>query len=322
MEIFHQFFEQVVELCAKAGLVWGEELYFDGTKVRANADVRGLIDRAKFESEQHIEELWDRKDKEQPPETLTALVEKYNGEQITGRRKSSCQRLADEKVSPVDPDATPMRPSGGESTVLGYHDHYVVDGGKARIILSALVTPASIMDNTPLLDLVDWVCGRWELKPKIASGDAKYGTVPNLVGLEKRGLKAYIPIPDLNKRTEYYPASKFEYDPEEDTYRCPEGQTLTLFSRRNTEESFVYHAEAEVCNACPVKDACTGSKSGRHIFRSFHQEYLDRVAAYTETEGFKKAIRKRAVWVEPLLGEAKDFYRLSRVSKKENILFR
>jgi hypothetical protein len=25
---------------------------------------------------------------------------------------------------------------------LGYHDHYVVDGGKRRIILAALVTPA------------------------------------------------------------------------------------------------------------------------------------------------------------------------------------
>jgi transposase len=161
LEIFHQFFEQVVELCAEAGLIWGEELYFDGTKVRANADVRGLIDRAQYEAEQHLEELWDCNDREQPTDTLTDLVDKYNGEQITGRRKSSYQRLADEKVTPVDPDASPMRPSGGGSTVLGYHDHYVVDGGKARIIFSALVTPASIMDNTPLLDMVDWVCDRW-----------------------------------------------------------------------------------------------------------------------------------------------------------------
>jgi hypothetical protein len=68
--------------------------------------------------------------------------------------------------------------------VLGSRDHYVVDGGKARIILSALVTPASIMDNTPLLDLVDWVSSRWMIKPKLAVGYAKYGTVLNIVGLE------------------------------------------------------------------------------------------------------------------------------------------
>lgn len=53
-----------------------------------------------------------------------------------------------------------MRAQGGGSAVLGYRDHYIVDGGKARIILSALVAPASIMDNTSLLDLVDWTCSR------------------------------------------------------------------------------------------------------------------------------------------------------------------
>src|SRR5262249_17282140 len=34
--IFERFFEQVVDLCQDAGLVWGQELFFDATKVRAN----------------------------------------------------------------------------------------------------------------------------------------------------------------------------------------------------------------------------------------------------------------------------------------------
>ena len=37
---------------------------------------------------------------------------------------------------------------------LGYHDHIVVDGGKRRIILAALVTPADVMENQPMLDLL------------------------------------------------------------------------------------------------------------------------------------------------------------------------
>jgi transposase len=45
MEIFQQFFEQIVELCVEAGLVWGEELYFDSTKVDANAAINNMIDR-------------------------------------------------------------------------------------------------------------------------------------------------------------------------------------------------------------------------------------------------------------------------------------
>jgi transposase len=142
LETFHQFFEHIVTLCAEAGLVWGEELYFDGTKVQANADIDKMIDRTEYEAQQHLEELWDIPKHGSEELSMSSLVEKYDGEKISGKRKSSYQRLADEKVSPVDPDASPMRPTGGGSAVLGYHEHYVVDGGKARIILSALVTPA------------------------------------------------------------------------------------------------------------------------------------------------------------------------------------
>jgi hypothetical protein len=54
-----------------------------------------------------------------------------------------------------------MRAQGGGRAVLGYRDHSIVDGGKARILLSALVSPASIRDNIPLLDLLDWTCSQY-----------------------------------------------------------------------------------------------------------------------------------------------------------------
>jgi transposase len=36
-EIFRHFFERIVEECVKAGLVWGEKLFVDATKVEADA---------------------------------------------------------------------------------------------------------------------------------------------------------------------------------------------------------------------------------------------------------------------------------------------
>ena len=42
------------------------------------------------------------------------------------------------------------------------------------------------------------------------------------------------------------------------------------------------------------------------------EEYLERVRTYRDTEPYRKAIRKRAVWVEPLFGEAKDWHGLRR----------
>jgi transposase len=307
LEVFQLFFERIVELCIQAGLVWGDELYIDSTKVQANANVNGMIDRAKYEAEQHLNELF-----EEDLSPFSRLVAKYNGKRIKGIRKPHYQRITDDRISPIDPDATPMQSSTGGNAMLGYRDHYVVDGGKARIILSALVTPASITDNTPLLDLVDWVRFRWRIAPKLAVGDTRYGTVPNIVGLEERGIQAYLPISDFSQRTKYYSAKLFQYNSENDHYVCPQGQILPLTSRRNTEQVILYRAKASVCNACPVKSQCTGSKSGRHIFRSFFQEYLDKAEAYRQTEPYLKAIRKRSVWVEPLFGEAKDFHRLRR----------
>jgi transposase len=307
LEVFQRFFERIVELCIQAGLVWGAELYFDSTKVQANANVSGMIDRTKYEAKQHLDQLFQ--------ETLSSfgrLVAKYNGKRINGIRKPHYQRITDDQVSPIDPDATPMQASQGGNAMLGYRDHYVVDGGKARIILSALVTPASITDNTPLLDLVDWVRFRWSIKPNFAVGDTTYGTVPNIVGLEERGIRAYLPTADFSQRTEYYPAKLFQYDSKKDHYVCPQGQILPLVSRRTSEQVLIYKPKAEGCNACPVKDKCTGSKSGRHIFRSFFQEYLDKVETYRQTEAYPKAIRKRSLWVEPLFGEAKEFHNLRR----------
>ena len=310
LEAFQLFFEHIVELCIEARLVWGEELYFDSTKVQANANINGITDRAKYEAKQHVDQLFECFEEDVSP--FGKLVAKYNGKRHNGIRKPHYQRITDDKVSPIDPDAAPMQLSGGGGAILGYRDHYVVDGGKARIILSALITPASIMDNTPILDLVDWIRSRWMIEPKLAVGDSKYGTVPNIVGLEERGIKAYLPTSDFSQRTKYYPAKLFQYDSEKDQYVCPQGQILPLTSRRKSEQVLLYKPKAKVCNACPVKGKCTGSKSGRHIFRSFFQAYLDKVETYRQTETYLKAMRKRSVWVEPLFGEAKEFHRLRR----------
>lgn len=42
VEAFQRFFERIVELCLEAGLVDGEELYFDATQVEANASMDSL----------------------------------------------------------------------------------------------------------------------------------------------------------------------------------------------------------------------------------------------------------------------------------------
>ena len=313
LEVFQKFFERIVELCIEAGLVWGKELYFDGTKIRANASLDGMEDRWYWEAKQHIKGIFPEPELPEQPAIASRFVSKYDGTRLTGRRAHTYKRTTDVKVSPTDPDASPMNRFNGDRAKLGYHTHYVVDGGKSRIILAALTTPSSIMDNTPMLDLARWVRFRWQLNPEIAVGDSKYGTIHNISELEKDGIRAYTPITNLNIRTKHYTMNDFYYNEEQNHYICPEGHLLPLWSsRKKIEEVFVYRADANICNRCPVKAECTNSKSGRHIFRPFAQQYLDQVKGYHETKAYKKAMRKRQVWVEPLFGEGKEWHQMRR----------
>ena len=120
-----------------------------------------------------------------------------------------------------------------------------------------------------MLDLERWVRFRWRLQPCLAVGDAKYGTVTNIAGLEQDGLRAYLASSDFSERTKFYSFDRFHYDAERDLFICPQGNELPLYKRSYSELEFVYRTNSEICNACPVKADCTASKSGRYLRRSF-----------------------------------------------------
>ena len=58
VKIFERFFEKIVDLCQEAGLVWGQELYFDATKVEANAALDSLVPRFYHEAKAHAAGLF------------------------------------------------------------------------------------------------------------------------------------------------------------------------------------------------------------------------------------------------------------------------
>jgi len=80
----------------------------------------------------------------------------------------------------------------------------------------------------------------------------------------------------------------------------------------STERSLRYRAYASDCNACALKAQCTTSTQGRSLCRSVDEEVLNRVRGYHEKEAYKKAYRKRTVWVEPLFAEGKDWQGMRR----------
>ena len=60
LQVFRHFFEEIVESCVEAGLVWGKELYFDATKVEANASLDSTRSRSLVENrlEGHLADIF------------------------------------------------------------------------------------------------------------------------------------------------------------------------------------------------------------------------------------------------------------------------
>ena len=342
VDVFQRFFEQIVDQCQAAGLVWGRELYFDATKVEANAGVSSLVPRFAHEARTHLAALFaDAAGDEPPPDDpptdapagssppvppgIVPLPGAAGGDaagerpwrlleerRLDPRRPAhhSRARTTDFRVSPTDPDAAPMWDWG--AIRLGYHDHDVVDGGKRRIILAALVTPADVMENAPMRDLLWRVCFRRQLWPRQVTGDAKYGTTENIVAIEDAGIRAYMPLP-AEAHTTAFGRAAFTYEAEQDQYRCPAHHPLPRRGVKHTEEVVIYRADPGLCNACPVKPQCTTSDQGRMIHRSLYAAYLETVRGYHATAPYQKAMRKRQVWVEPLFAEAKQWHGLGRL---------
>jgi hypothetical protein len=122
-----------------------------------------------------------------------------NGRQERESLRWGYRRMADLRVSTTDPDASPMHQKGASK--LGYLTHYLVDGGKARVILDVLVTPAEVTENLPMQEMLFRSRFRWGLGPRSVTGDAAYGTRENITAVEEAGIRAYTALADQQRRT-------------------------------------------------------------------------------------------------------------------------
>ena len=200
LEVFQSFFERIVAECADAGLVWGEELFFDATKVEANASIDSTRSRSLLlggRLEEHLagvfpEDTLPDPDEDRPGVVAGAALGPEDDQRQALARKNVRQhrwiggagrqertvarwgytRMADMRVSTTDPDASPMHHKNKSSGRLGYLTHCVVDGGKARVILSVLVTGAEVTENLPMQEMLFRRIFRWGLRPRSVTGDA------------------------------------------------------------------------------------------------------------------------------------------------------
>ena len=114
----------------------------------------------------------------------------------------------------------------------------------------------------------------------------------------------------------FFRKSAYAYDAEKAPYLCPAGEEVRTLGDAQDIQSrgkvVTYRARGSVCAACSLKPRCTTSKNGRSLRRGPKDGYIDLVRSYMETEPYRKAIRKRKVWIEPLFAEGNLWHGMRR----------
>lgn len=144
---------------------------------------------------------------------------------------------------------------------------------------------------------------KFEVESIEVLADKGYYSLDDLEKCEKNNTFCYVPKPGYCNSTNnnIYFSDKFKFNPQDNTYTCPEGQTLKCITKKVDVVEKKY-ANYDACAKCPHKTECTTAKIGRVITRQDGQEYGDIVDSRAKN---KDKYNKRQGITEHVFGTIK-----------------
>jgi transposase len=266
--IFQQFLAGLVE----RGLLDLRHRFFDGTPVKARASINPYRDEVYAEILSAIEEKLQQFHAQQmaldpslntTPVELTKTTDAADNATVEARRDQEMKPVA-ERWAAGDPEARFQRGKHGKRSELGYEVFFSTDGKQLFIEDVQVSAEASQGQQLFLGKLEQSQAGQsWSVDAECATGDI-------LEKAEEQGVTLNTP-PRQGTSHGTFPKTAFRYDAEADTYTCPHGQIL---SHRGTNRKLGerhYRTERGTCDACPLRESCTSSKTGRTVTRNRHE---------------------------------------------------
>ena len=108
-----------------------------------------------------------------------------------------------------------------------------------------------------------------------------------------------------NKRKGFMAKRQYEYLPEQDVYRCPNGQILP-YSTTSRKGYRHYTSDPKQCKDCPLRGQCTTSANmTKLVTRHVWQDITDKVDSHRLTDWDKRLYKRRKETVERSFAAAK-----------------
>ena len=300
--------KQCARLCIRLGLIEGNTLFVDGSKMRANASMKNNWTEERCRKslkkiDKHIKDILEEceaiDDQEKKQQSLLKMKQELEDHEVL---KSKVQNILNElkterkqSINTTDPDSKSMRTRQGPGA--GYNAQLTTDEKHGLIVNIDVVS-----DNHDYHQFSKQVNQANEVldKPcKTACADAGYADTNSLANADEQGIKVIVPSQRQATKNgnSKFEKSQFKYDSRNDVYVCPEGRVLKYYSK-NEKRKMRYYVAGSACQKCRYFGRCTKDKRyGRRILRLFKEDLREKLEKLYELPSSQEiySIRKQKV---------------------------
>jgi transposase len=320
-------FRRTVSIAKDFELIGGKLIAGDSTKLRAQNSKKnnfnedkinqhlGYIERRLDEYNQALNEADSKESKkviQQHIDKQNDRKEKYNG------LSEQLDESGETQISTSDPESRQLM-IRNRITEVAYNVQTTVDE-KHKITLDYKVTNQN--DSKALSGMLrraGVILGHSGFTALFDKGYHRGSEISKAILM---GVEVMIAIPGVASFApdERYNVEHFVYDPDADSYTCPEGKMLYTNGRWYVKSDHGYvvkHYKTPKCKGCPAFARCTRNKLGRLIERSEHQEAVDENKRNIERD--PSTYKKRQAIIEHTYGTIKRQWGFSYICTKRGL---
>jgi transposase len=309
--------KQCARLCMKLGLIEGNTLFVDGSKVRASASINNswTEDRCSKRLEKidtRIAEILSECEQADQGESSNGESLVKMNKELADNEKLRAKvvgilntlKVEDKKtINSTDPECTKIH--GRQGSHAGYNAQTVVDGKHGLIANSDVVNENN--DLHQFAGQIEQAIETLEKKPQVACADSGFSDIDELENVDNQGIGVVVPsIRQVSdKECGPFDKSHFQYDPESDSYLCPTGKILRYRRTNRGKECKEYWADGGICKQCPNFGLCTKCHRGRKVTRMLKEELRQKLERQYERPDSQEIYKLRKQKVELPFGHIK-----------------
>jgi transposase len=285
LAVIEATFQALLDDLVKQGLLDLRHRFFDGTPVKARASINPYRDEIYTETFAAIQEKLQQFHAQQialdptlnpSPVELTKTHYSSDNSAVDARWTQEMKPVG-ERQSAGDPEARFQRGKHGKRSELGYEVFFSTDSAQL-FIEDVLVSEEASQGQSLFQEKVahSEPGQQWSVDAEFRTGDLLHAA-------EEAGVILNTPAQKGDAEGKKFPKAEFLYDADADTYACPAQQTLSHCGTNQKTGERHYRADRGVCDACPYREDCTTSKTGRTVTRNRFEAEWERQREHART---------------------------------------